>query len=98
MTLRGSEPREVWAITTAGSDTLSRPEFVVAADGTLCVWDWKNKSSYIFDNKGKFKKTFGKRGEGPGEILIFLFFHPKICTFARTGPVFGSMELGGKIR
>lgn len=77
------KPREVWAITAAGSDTLSRPEFVAAADGTLCVWDWKNKSSYIFDNQGKFKKAFGKRGEGPGEMRYHFksfFIEDKLIT------------------
>ncbi len=62
------KPVKVWTINEAGNDTLSRPEIVVAKDGTLCAWDWKNRLSYLFDDTGKFKKTFGKRGEGPGEM------------------------------
>lgn len=58
----------VWTITEAGDDTFSRPEIAVAGDGTLCTWDWKNRLSYLFDRTGKFKKVFGKRGEGPGEM------------------------------
>jgi hypothetical protein len=66
------KPVEVWEITEAGDTTLSYPSFTVSRDGTLCVWDWKNKESYLFDSKGTFKKTFGKRGEGPGEMRYHL--------------------------
>jgi len=62
------KPVNVWTVTEAGEETFSRPEIVVAGDGTLCAWDWKNRASYLFDDTGKFKKVFGKRGEGPGEM------------------------------
>jgi hypothetical protein len=58
----------VWTITGVGEDTLARPEIAVAEDDTLCIWDWKNRLSYLFDKMGKFKKVFGRRGEGPGEM------------------------------
>lgn len=77
------KPTKVWAITGAGEDTFSRPEIVVAENGTLCVWDWKNRSSYIFDETGKFKKAFAKRGEGPGEMrwhINSLFSGDKLVT------------------
>ena len=77
------KPVSVWTVTGAGEETFSRPEIVVAGDGTLCAWDWKNRSSYLFDDYGKFKKAFGKRGEGPGEMrwhLNTLFAGDKMVT------------------
>jgi len=77
------EPTLLWSITTAGNDTFSRPEIAVANDGTLCVWDWTNRTSYLFDTAGKFKKAFGKRGEGPGEMrwhLNTFFTNTKMIT------------------
>jgi hypothetical protein len=77
------KPTKVRAITEAGKDTFSRPEIAVSRDGTLCVWDWKNKLSYIFNSEGEFRKSFGKRGEGPGEMrwhLNSLFIGDKLIT------------------
>lgn len=73
--LKGSwnlRPEKVWEITAAGDKAFSYPSFTVSDEGTLCVWDWKNKESYIFGPDGKYIKTFAKRGEGPGEMPMHL--------------------------
>lgn len=56
----------------AGDDVFSQPEIVVAEDGTLYARDWRSHSIYMFDNNGDFKRAFGNRGEGPGEIRTHL--------------------------
>ena len=62
-------PQKVWSIDTAGEESLAQINMIgVFDDGTLLVHDGKNKKYYIFDKDGNFKKSFGKRGEGPGEI------------------------------
>jgi hypothetical protein len=73
--LRGKwdlNPRKVWQVDRAGDDVFSRVEIAAAEDGTLYVHDWRNRSIYMFDNNGVFKRAFGTRGEGPGEIRTHL--------------------------
>lgn len=65
-------PRKVWQVDHAGDDVFSRVELVVAEDGTLYARDWRNRSIYMFDNNGAFKRAFANRGEGPGEIRTHL--------------------------
>ena len=76
--LRGDwdlKAQKVWEITEAGGEPFAQPVIVVSQDGTCCVYDYKNLKNYIFDNSGNFKKTIGKKGEGPGkERLLRLFF------------------------
>lgn len=59
---------KTWTIDKAGKDSLAAPAVVVSDDGNVCVRDWKNRSYYLFNGGGGFKKAFGKPGEGPGEI------------------------------
>lgn len=62
------KPEKVWELTDANGKVFSTPDFVVSDHGTLYVNDFKNQSSFIFDNKGHFKRAFAKKGEGPGEV------------------------------
>jgi hypothetical protein len=39
----------------------------VDAEGRIVVLDWKDSKIKIFDNKGKFVRSFGKKGQGPEE-------------------------------
>jgi hypothetical protein len=60
---------EVWTVDSAGENLITDlGPFVVSDDGTCYVKDLKNKTNYIFDKDGKFLKSFGNRGEGPGEV------------------------------
>ena len=61
--------RKVWEIDRAGPEVFLEPDRLQAADdGTLYVHDEMNRVNYIFDQDGRFVKSFGKRGQGPGEI------------------------------
>ena len=60
--------KKVWTLNKAGDDVFAQPGIMVSDDATLCVRDWKNRAYYLFSSTGDFKKTFGKQGEGPGEV------------------------------
>jgi hypothetical protein len=63
------KPEKVWEIDKAGDEVFARPgDLEFADDGTVFLHDYKLNATYIFDNKGKFKKAFGHKGEGPGEV------------------------------
>lgn len=61
--------KKVWEVFNYGKKVMAMPGVgAVLDDGTLCVFDWKRKENYIFDSNGKFVASFGKIGEGPGEV------------------------------
>jgi hypothetical protein len=61
--------QKVWEIDGAGETDFARIQNVgVAEDGRLYVLDSKHSKIFIFSPEGKFISSFGKRGEGPGEI------------------------------
>jgi hypothetical protein len=41
----------------------------VDADGDLFVTDWDQRRILIFDSNGRYIRSFGRRGQGPGEFL-----------------------------
>jgi len=61
---------KVWQVDRAGEGVFGRPfTLTVAEDETLYVFDPKNGLNYIFNEDGVFMKTFGRSGQGPGEII-----------------------------
>lgn len=42
--------------------------FVVDENETIYALDWKANNIKVFDKNGKFVRTIGKQGQGPGEI------------------------------
>lgn len=63
------KPEKVWSLSKVGDELFANPRQVMAADdGTVYVYDNKNKRYYIFNSSGELLKAFGKQGEGPGEI------------------------------
>jgi hypothetical protein len=59
----------VWEIDRAGQGAFLQPDGLQAADdGTLYVHDGMNRTNYIFDRDGRLVRSFGKRGQGPGEV------------------------------
>ena len=61
--------KKVWDVDMAGKEVIGRPRQVLVADsGNVIVYDNKFTINRIFTPDGKFLKSFGKRGEGPGEI------------------------------
>ncbi|MGB7295753.1 MAG: 6-bladed beta-propeller [Candidatus Aminicenantales bacterium] len=60
---------KVWQVEKAGEDVFGRPfTLTVAADETIYIFDAKNDLNYIFSKGGAFLKTFGRSGQGPGEL------------------------------
>lgn len=52
-------------------DYLSSPaSFIFAADGRLYLVDSNTSRVHIWDQSGAFLKSFGSKGEGPGELTI----------------------------
>ena len=62
--------KKVWDIGEAEGEPFAQPVITVSGDGTCCIYDYKNLKNYIFDSAGNFKKAFGKKGEGPGEVKM----------------------------
>ncbi len=59
----------VWKIETAGNDVFGDIQNIATSeDDRIYVADMKNSLIFIFDKDGNFIKSFGKKGEGPGEI------------------------------
>jgi hypothetical protein len=69
--LRGEwdfKPAKVWEIDSAGSDVFGIPaNMQVSNEEYLYVYDKENKRNYMFDGDGNFVKTYGPKGQGPGE-------------------------------
>lgn len=67
--------KKIWDIKSAAGEVLARPGGLLASgDGNLVVYDRKSSINHLFDGEGRYIKSFGKRGEGPGEIMIQSFF------------------------
>jgi len=63
------KPEHVWTIGKAGDEPLARPgALLVSDDGTVYVFDPKNRKNYMFNKDGQFIKSFAGQGEGPGEV------------------------------
>jgi hypothetical protein len=61
--------KKVWEINRVGDDVIGRvAQIMVNEEGILYVND-RGVINYILDQNGKFVKRFGKKGEGPGEIV-----------------------------
>lgn len=63
------KPVKEWEVDAAGSDVFGIPaNMQVSDEGDLYVYDRENKINYIFDRDGSFVKTYGAKGQGPGEV------------------------------
>ncbi|MGD2088843.1 MAG: 6-bladed beta-propeller [Candidatus Aminicenantes bacterium] len=62
----------VWKTDKAGEQLLAKPYHIMASeDQTIYLYDIKNLKYFIFSKEGKLIKSFGTKGEGPGEIVLF---------------------------
>jgi hypothetical protein len=60
---------KVWEVEKAGESVFGRPfTLTVAEDEMIYIFDAKNDENYILDKNGVFIKTFGRSGQGPGEL------------------------------
>jgi hypothetical protein len=63
---------KTWEVEEAGNDVVGSVQNIGSADdGRVYILDSKNYKIYIFSPEGKFISSFGKKGEGPGEIKNF---------------------------
>jgi hypothetical protein len=61
--------KKLWQVENAGEDPFGRIAQIRVSDkGIIYCHDNKNLRYYIFDPQGKLIGSFGKSGEGPGEI------------------------------
>jgi len=66
------EQKQLWMIDEVGGDVFAKPYSLLTADnGTVYLYDVKNLKYFILSKEGKFVKSFGPKGEGPGEIQRF---------------------------
>lgn len=64
---------KVWELNRIGEDSLGRPaEPRIADDGTLYLHDFDRHLSYVIDADGNEIGTFGPRGEGEGEVPMYI--------------------------
>ena len=60
---------KVWEVDKAGGDVFGRPfTLTVAEDERIYLFDPKNGQNYILDKDGALIATFGRSGQGPGEL------------------------------
>jgi hypothetical protein len=63
---------KTWEVEEAGDDVIGSVQNIDSADdGRVYILDSKNYKIYIFSPEGKFISSFGRKGEGPGEIKNF---------------------------
>ncbi len=59
----------LWETDSAGEEVFGEIQnLAVSPNGDVFVADMKNNLIFMFDENGIFIKSFGKKGEGPGEI------------------------------
>lgn len=73
--LRGNwdfQIKKIWEVESVGSDVLADIQNIkTSRDGRVFVAESKHCLIYIFDKDGKYISSFGKKGEGPGEIMNY---------------------------
>jgi outer membrane protein assembly factor BamB len=76
--LKGSwdfSPQKLWEVDGGGSDPFVRvAQIRVDDDGTVYLLEAKHSKLYVFGPDGKFRFSFGKKGEGPGEYRFAFTF------------------------
>lgn len=61
--------QKVWCIDSAGKTPIAGPAgMVITKDENVVLLDQKRGCIFILDKDGKFIKSFGRKGEGPGHI------------------------------
>ena len=71
-TIRNWHLKQEWRAGPEGENFLFGRIGDVALDGygNLYLLDFQQQETYVFDPAGKFLKTLGGRGEGPGETTL----------------------------
>lgn len=62
--------KKAWEAGQFGSYLLARPRKIcLSEEGKVFIWDKKYMKMFVCDSLGKYLYDFGKKGEGPGELL-----------------------------
>ncbi len=71
------KPVKLWKIENFNDQFFSKDTGRIRVDrnGDLFLFDAKACNFHVFSSSGKWLRTFGRRGEGPGEITRLLNFH-----------------------
>jgi hypothetical protein len=68
--------KKIWTVDRVGENVFGGVlDVTIAENGTVYVRDNKIQLSYIFDKDGNYKKSFGPKGEGPGEVKRFFRYY-----------------------
>lgn len=67
--------RKVWEVNSAGDDLLAEVRNIqVDKNGRIYFYDFKLRKFFVLHPDGKFRLSFGRPGEGPGEYRRVLEF------------------------
>jgi hypothetical protein len=67
-------------------------DYDIDENGNLLIFDYGKKRILKYSNEGKFIKSFGRKGEGPGEFPDGIF-----VTLSKYGNIFSSQFTKGKL-
>lgn len=66
-------PEKIWEVERAGDHDFGRVgELLVSEHDYVCVRDFGRDISYVFDKDGTFVRAFAARGEGAGQLPLYL--------------------------
>ncbi|MFC2155669.1 6-bladed beta-propeller [Acidobacteriota bacterium] len=68
---------KLWEVEEAGEDFFISMRIRSDENEMVFVLDYENFKTHIFDRNGKFISSFGKKGEGPGEMKLFAALYLK---------------------
>jgi hypothetical protein len=72
-------------------------EVKVADDGTIYVMDWRDVCIKVYDSNGKYLRSVGRKGEGPGEFNtpVYMDLSPDGRIFLLDGSKYRTVILDG---
>lgn len=66
-------PEKIWEVEKAGNTNFGRiAELLVSEENNIFVRDFERNVSYIFDDNGRFSKTFAPQGSGQGHLSFYM--------------------------
>ena len=68
--------KKMWEVSDIDGNPLAAPMITVSEEESTFVFDQTLCLNVSLDKDGKLIALFGKRGQGPGEVVNELFFFP----------------------
>ncbi len=103
-------PRKVWEVNSMGDDLMAEVRHIqVDKNGQVYFFDSRLKKFYVFGPDGKYRFSFGRTGEGPGEYRrVESFFlvdntvvfadERKVIHFSKDGKFQGDVVTGNSFQ